>query len=68
MKIDIEKLNLYQAEKCLSSKELRKKAGIGIATLTKLKNGTQKPTLKTIGLLAKALEVSVTDLIVIDEK
>lgn len=63
MKINIEKLNLYQAEKCFTNQELTKKAGIGAMTLSKLRNGNQSPTLKTIGLLAKALEVSVKDLI-----
>jgi len=63
MKIKIDKLNLFQASKCFTNQELCGKAGIGMVTLVKVKNGTQKPTLKTIGLLAKALEVNVTDLI-----
>lgn len=68
MKIKPEKINLFQASKCYTNQELCEKAGIGMVTLVRVKNGSQKPTLKTIGLLAKALEVSVTDLIVIDEK
>lgn len=61
-------LNIAIAEKCISNIELAKLTGLGEATITRIKKGVQKPTLKTIGLLAKALEVSVTDLIVIDEK
>lgn len=67
MKIKTEKLNLFQASKCFTNQELCEKAGIGMVTLVKVKNGTQKPTLKTIGLLAKALEVSVSELIETEE-
>lgn len=67
MKIKTEKLSLFQASKCFTNQELCEKAGIGMVTLVKVKNGTQKPTLKTIGLLAKALEVSVSELIETEE-
>lgn len=63
MKIKIDKLNLFQASQCFTNHELCKKADIGMVTLVKVKNGSQKPTLKTIGKIAKALEVDVTELI-----
>ena len=64
MKIDIEKLNIAQANKCLTNKELCESAEIGMLTLLGIKNGSRKsPNLKTIGKIAKALNVDVADLL-----
>ncbi len=64
MKIDAEKLKIAQANSCLSNKELCESAKIGILTLTEIKNGSRKkPTLKTIGKIAQALNVDVAELL-----
>lgn len=64
MKIDIEKLNIAQANSCLTNKELCKNAEVGYITLIEIKNGKRKsPNLKTLGKLAKALNVDVTELL-----
>lgn len=64
MKLDIEKLKIFQAQNCLENKELAEKAGINIASLQRIKNGSHNPRLITIGKLAKALNVKVAELIV----
>ena len=64
MKIDVEKLKIAQANSCLTNKELCENAKIGALTLIEIKNGKRKsPTLKTLGKLAKALNVNVIELI-----
>lgn len=63
MKINVKKLNIKQAEKRLNNKELCEAANIGLLTLTMIKANKRECQPKTIGKLAKALEVNVTDLI-----
>ena len=63
MKLDIEKLKIFQAQNCLENKELAEKAGISITSLQRIKNGSTNPRLITIGKLARALSVEVTELI-----
>ena len=64
MYINKKNLELAMARKCVSIEDLSTLAGISVNSLTKLKNGTQKGRTKTIGLIAKALEVDVTEIIV----
>ena len=66
MKIDKKKLELAMARKCVSIDNLSELTGISVYSLTRLKNGIQKGRTKTVGLIAKALEVDVTE-IIIDE-
>ena len=64
MKVDTEKLKIAQANKCMTNHDLCRVAKIGHVTLIEIKNGTRKkPTLKTIGKLAKALNIDVADLL-----
>lgn len=51
------------ARSCFSSEELAKYAGISRVTLQRLKSGKQVARPRTIGKLAKALEVEVEDLL-----
>ena len=67
MNIDVNKLRMAQANECLSVNELVKKTGLGRTTVSKIINGCAKSTAKSIGLVAKALNVQVNDLLV-DEK
>lgn len=63
MKIDTHKLSVEMARSCFSSEELAKYAGISRVTLQRLKSGKQVARPRTIGKLAKALEVKVEDLL-----
>lgn len=67
LKLDIRKLLLLQAKACLNTNELAKKAEMPRTTITNIIHGKRNATPKTIGLLAKALNVEVSDLL-IDEK
>ena len=64
MYINKKNLELAMARKCVSIENLSTLTGISVNSLTKLKNGTHKGRTKTIGLIAKALEVDVTEIIV----
>lgn len=64
MKIDKNKLELAMARKCVTAEELSKKTDISTITIARIRNGSQMGRTKTIGLIAKALEVDVTEIIV----
>ena len=51
------------AEKCISLTELCQKAEISTVTLRDVRFGRQNPRPSTIGKIAKALNVSVQDII-----
>lgn len=63
IKLDIKKLLLLQAKSCFNTNELAEKAKIPRTTITNIVHGKRNATPKTIGLLAKALNVDVTELI-----
>lgn len=63
MKINKQKIKLIIAEQCLSLTELSKKTGIATSTLTKILNGKQNPREKTVGLIAKHLNISVIEIL-----
>ena len=64
MKLNKQKLVLIMAERCLNISELAQDAELNASALSALINKKdRKATLKTIGTLAKALEVPVQDLI-----
>lgn len=67
LKLDVKRLLLLQAKACLNTNELAEKAEIPRTTITNIVHGKRNATPKTIGLLAKALNVDVTELL-IDEK
>lgn len=64
IELDIKKLLLLQANECLSMNELCEKAEISRSTLSKIINSKRNTNPKTIGLLAKALNVEVIELLV----
>lgn len=66
MNLDFKNLKLAQARACLSVNDLVKKTGLGRATISKTLNGKVKATPKTIGLIAKALKIDVSE-IILDE-
>lgn len=63
MKIDKMKLDLAMASKAYSAKELSQKCGVSQVTITRITKGVQKARSRTVGKIAKALEVPVTDII-----
>lgn len=62
--LDIRKLVILQAKACLNTNELAAKAEMPRTTITNIVHGKRNASPKTIGLLAKALNVDVTELIV----
>ena len=63
MRIDIKKLEIFQARECLDNKELRQKADIGNLTLVQIKQGIRNVQPKTVGKIAKTLNCDVTELL-----
>lgn len=63
MKIDNNKLEVVIAEEGVMLKDLCAKAEIGEVALRKIRQGKTIPRPATIGKIAKALNVSVADII-----
>jgi transcriptional regulator with XRE-family HTH domain len=63
IELDIKKMTIEQANQCLSLNELAKKSGITRTGISSLIHGKTKATPKTIGKLARALNVNVTEII-----
>ena len=63
LELDLIKVKTAQARACLSIDDLVEKTGLGRATVSKVINGHQKPTPKTAGLIAKVLNVDITEII-----
>ena len=58
-----ENLKRFRKEKNLSQEELAKKADVTYSTLIKIESGNNKnPTVKTLQQIAKALDVTLDDL------
>lgn len=63
MKLNLKKLKILQAKACLSVNELAEKSGLKRSTVSKIINGVTTPSIKSVGLLARALNVDVTEII-----
>ena len=57
------KLREIREQRELSFRELSRKAGVGLATLVRLEAGKYDPRLSTLRKLAKALRVTVCQLL-----
>lgn len=66
MDIDVKKMDLLIANKCLSYREFSELSKVDTVTISRIRNGSQRARPQTIGKFAKALEVKVEDLIKID--
>jgi len=65
MNINVNKMRIAQANECLSVNELVKKSGLGRSTVSKIINGSSSnPSMKSLGLIAKALNIEVVELLV----
>lgn len=63
MNLNLNKLRLAQARACLSVNDLIERTGLGRATVSKTLNGKVEATPKTIGLIAKALKIDVSEIV-----
>lgn len=63
MKLSTEKLNLAMARSCLSIGDLCERSGIPRPTLSQVRRGTRNPQPKTIGRIAKALNIDPSELL-----
>lgn len=63
MKIDFQKLQIAMATSCLNKSELADAAGVARITISMYFSGKRNPSTKTIGKIAKALNVPVTEII-----
>lgn len=67
MKINVDRLKIAMAENCITAVELSNKAKVSRGTITNLMGNKTDASPATIGKMAKALGVSIEELI-IDEK
>lgn len=63
MKLNLTKLKLAMATKCLSNKGLAERIDIPYPTLTPYLNGAREPKPELLGKIAKALDVDPAELI-----
>lgn len=63
LQLDRRKLDLILAERCYSLTDVTKRAGLSSALVTKVVSGKYTLTTKTLGKMAKALDVKPADLI-----
>lgn len=64
MKIDTEKLDLLIADKGMMLKEVSTASGLSEIAFRNIRQGKVNPRLKTLGRIAKALDVSVHEIII----
>lgn len=63
MKINSDVVNREMARKCLTTKELAEITGLGLTTISRVKKDGGELRAKTIGVIARALEIEVEQLI-----
>ena len=63
MKVNLQKLQIAMANACMNKSELAGSAGISRLTVAAYFSGKRNPSLKTVGKIAKALNVPVTEII-----
>ena len=63
MKVDFQKLQIAMANNCMNKSDLAIAVGISRISISKYFSGQRNPSTKTLGRIAKALNVSVADLV-----
>lgn len=63
MNFDAQKARLMVARQELSLDQLSKRADMPLITLSQVLRGKRKPTLKTLGKIARGLGVDVTEIL-----
>ena len=66
MKLSKEKLQLVLANECMSMEDFADKVKVSRTSISKYLSGAREPRPKTIGKIAKALDVPVEKLIDLD--
>lgn len=66
MKLDVKKMQIYMLRNCWSVADLQRKAGLANTTIYKIIHGRNNASSATIGKIAKALNVDVTEVIEMD--
>lgn len=67
MKINKQKLQIAMANKCMSTDDLVRLSGVSRISISKYLSGMRNPRTKTLGKIAKALDVPVEKLIDMEE-
>ncbi|EDK33890.1 Hypothetical protein CKL_1848 [Clostridium kluyveri DSM 555] len=67
LKINVNKIILARARMEMSTRELSKVSGVAVSTINKIERGYTTPNPVTIGKLAKGLNVSVEQVVDIEE-
>lgn len=67
MNINLLEIKIIMVKKCLSINDLVEKTKLGRATISRILNGKQKPTTKTLGRIAVALDTTVEELLLSEE-
>ena len=62
IKVNTDKVILSRAEASMTVRELSKASNVAASTISKIEKGHTEPNLITVGKLAKALGVRVSDL------
>jgi transcriptional regulator with XRE-family HTH domain len=63
MKLNVKKLRIAQAKACLSTSDIARKTKLSRTTISKIFNGLSNPSLKSAGLIARALDVDIVYLL-----
>ncbi|MCB0280501.1 MAG: helix-turn-helix transcriptional regulator [Calditrichaeota bacterium] len=57
-------LKRFRTDRKMSQGELSRLSGLGRTTIAKIETGVHSPTIETLAMLAKALEVKVYEIII----
>lgn len=63
MKLDLKKVLVIMARKCMDDKDMLEKAELSTGTWSQIKSGKCKAKTSTIGRIAKGLGVDVTEIL-----
>lgn len=65
--VDTSKLFIAMAEKGFNGSDLAKACGLPTSSISNVMTGTRRGTTKVLGLMCKALDISVKDVIIVED-
>ncbi|MFV0343438.1 MAG: helix-turn-helix domain-containing protein [Anaerocolumna sp.] len=65
--VDTSKLFIAMAEKGYNGADLAKACGLSVSSVSNVMTGARKGTSKVLGLMCKALDISVKDVIIVED-
>lgn len=68
MRADKNKMQIVMARTCMNTSDLAEKTGMPLQTVKNVINGNRSVRPVTIGKVAKALQVDVTEILIKEEK